>query len=45
MALAAITGDNVSQIKATVTKFNSIKQQHEEQMKQMEQMIFQSCQK
>lgn len=39
MALAAITGDNVSQIKATVTKFNSIKQQHEEQMKQMEQMI------
>lgn len=39
MALAAITGDNVSQIKATVTKFNAIKQQHEEQMKQMEQMI------
>lgn len=39
IALAAITGDNVSQIKATVTKFNSIKQQHEEQMKQMEQMI------
>lgn len=39
MALAAITGDNVSQIKATVTKFNSIKQQHEEQMKQMEQII------
>lgn len=39
MALAAITGDNVSQIKATVTKFNSIKQQHEEQIKQMEQMI------
>ena len=39
MALAAITGDNVSQIKATVTKFNSIKQQHEEQMKQIEQMI------
>ena len=39
MALAAIIGDNVSQIKATVTKFNSIKQQHEEQMKQMEQMI------
>lgn len=39
MALAAITGDNVSQIKATVEKFNEIKRQHEEQMQQMEQMI------
>ena len=39
MALAAISGDNVSQIKATVQKFMDIKRQHEEQMKQMEQMI------
>lgn len=39
MALAAISGDNVSQIKATVQKFMDIKRQHEEQMQQMEQMI------
>lgn len=39
MALAAITGDNISQIKATVQKFNEIKQQHEEQMKQVDQQI------
>lgn len=39
MALAAISGDNVSQIKANVTKFMEIKRQHEEQMQQMEQMI------
>ena len=39
MALAAISGDNVSQIKATVQKFMEIKRQHEEQMKQMEQMM------
>ena len=39
MALAAISGDNVSQIKATVQKFMEIKRQHEEQMQQMEQMI------
>ena len=39
MALAAISGDNVSQIKATVQKFMEIKRQHEEQMKQMDQMI------
>lgn len=39
MALAAISGDNVSQIKATVRKFMDIKRQHEEQMKQMEQMM------
>ena len=39
MALAAISGDNVSQIKATVQKFMEIKRQHEKQMKQMEQMI------
>ena len=39
MAMAAISGDNVTQIKATVQKFMEIKRQHEEQMKQMEQMI------
>ena len=39
MAIAAISGDNVSQIKATVQKFMEIKRQHEEQMQQMEQMI------
>ena len=39
MALAAISGDNVSQIKATVQKFMEIKRQHEEQMQQMEQMM------
>lgn len=39
MALAAISGDNVSQIKSTVQKFMEIKRQHEEQMQQMEQMM------
>lgn len=39
MALAAISGDNVSQIKATVQKFMEIKRQHEEQMQQIEQMM------
>lgn len=39
MAIAAISGDNVSQIKATVNKFMDIKRQHEEQMKQLDQMI------
>ena len=39
MAIAAISGDNVTQIKATVQKFMEIKRQHEEQMQQMEQMI------
>lgn len=39
MAIAAISGDNVSQIKNTVMKFNEIKRQHEEQMQQMEQML------
>lgn len=39
MALAAISGDNVTQIKATVEKFMEIKRQHEEQMQQMEQML------
>ena len=39
MALAAISGDNVTQIKATVEKFMEIKRQHESQMQQMEQML------
>lgn len=39
MAIAAITGDNVTQIKETVQKFNAIKQQHEEQMKMIEQQL------
>ena len=39
MAIAAITGNNVTQIKDTVNKFMEIKRQHEEQMKQVEQMI------
>lgn len=42
MALAAITGDNVTQIKASVEKFMEIKRQHEEQMKQADQMIEQA---
>ena len=39
MALAAITGDNVSQIKATVQKFTELKRKHEEQMQQTEQIL------
>lgn len=39
MAIAAISGDNVTQIKSTVQKFMEIKRQHEEQMQQAEQMI------
>ena len=39
MAIAAISGDNVSQIKATVNKFMEIKRQHEQQMQQAEQII------
>lgn len=42
MAIAAISGDNVSQIKATVQKFMDIKRQHEKDMQQTEQMIKQS---
>lgn len=38
-AIAAITGNNVTQIKDNVNKFMEIKRQHEEQMKQVEQMI------
>lgn len=39
MALAAITGDNISKIKATIEKFNQIKQQHEEQMRQVDAQL------
>lgn len=39
MAIAAITGENVTQIKETVTKFMDIKRQHEADMQQAEQML------
>ena len=39
MAIAAITGNNVTQIKDTVNKYMEIKRQHEEQMQQAEQML------
>lgn len=39
MAIAAISGDNVTQIKATVQKFMEIKRQHEQEMQQAEQML------
>ena len=39
MAIAAITGNNVTQIKDAVLKFNEIKRKHEEDMQQMEQML------
>lgn len=42
MAIAAITGDNVTQIKETVARFSEIKRQHEEQMKQADQMLEQA---
>ena len=42
MAIAAITGDNVSTIKNTVEKYMDIKRQHEEQIKQADQMIEQA---
>lgn len=38
-ALAAITGDNIPQIKDAIKRFNEIKQQHEEQMKQIDAML------
>ena len=44
MAIAAITGNNVTQIKATVSKFMEIKRQHEEQIKQADQMLEQAKQ-
>lgn len=39
MAIAAISGDNVSQIKNVVNRFADIKRRHEEDMQRMEQMI------
>ena len=39
MAIAAITGNNVTQIKETINKFTAIKRQHEEQMKQIDQQL------
>lgn len=39
MALAAITGDNISKIKSTIDKFNQIKAQHEQDMKNVEAQI------
>lgn len=39
MAIAAITGNNVTQIKETVSKFMEIKRQHEAEMQQAEQML------
>ena len=39
MAIAAITGDNVSQIKTLVAKFADIKRQHESEMQRAEQML------
>lgn len=38
-ALAAINGDNVTQISKYIREFNEIKRQHEEQMQQTEQML------
>ena len=39
MAIAAITGNNVTQIKDAVLKFTEIKRKHEEDMQKMEQML------
>ena len=39
MALAAITGDNISTIKATIEKFNQIKAQHEQDMKNLDAQL------
>lgn len=39
MALAAITGENVTQIKDTVGRFMELKRQHESDMQQTEQLI------
>ena len=39
MAIAAITGENVTQIKATVEKFMELKRKHETDMQQAEQML------
>lgn len=39
MAIAAITGNNVTQIKDAVLKFSELKRKHEEDMQQAEQML------
>jgi hypothetical protein len=39
MAMAAIDGNNSTQIKATISKFMEIKRKHEEDMQQTQQMI------
>ena len=39
MAIAAITGNNVTQIKSAVARFTEIKRQHEMQLQQAEQML------
>jgi hypothetical protein len=39
MAVAAITGDNITQIKSVIKKFGEIKREHELQMQQAEQAI------
>ena len=39
MAIAAITGNNVTQIKDTVNRFMELKRQHEQEMQQAEQML------
>lgn len=44
MAMAAIKGDNVTQITKAIDAFTQIKRQHEEQMQQQEQMIQQQAQ-
>lgn len=41
MAIAAITGENVAQIKQLIEKFNTQKEQHEKELKQMEQQAAQ----
>ena len=42
MALAAITGNNVTQIKDLVNQFMEIKRQHENELKQADQMLEQA---
>lgn len=42
MAIAAITGNNVTQIKSLVNKFMEIKRQHENELKQADQMLEQA---
>ncbi len=39
MAIAAIEGDNVAQVKKLVEKFSKLKEQHENDLKQMDQVL------